>query len=118
MSEKNTSTYTHDYYPRIDMKRIRLKSIQEAQHLSRAPSSRQKCLPDPIPIRYKPVLTINQCLHRQPNRYLLSLPYNNRLLYKKLKVLTPDDMERSRNFLKMKSTYHGHAKEWLEGVYK
>lgn len=110
------STYQHDYYPRIDMKRIRLKPIQEVQHLS----GKQSSISDPIPIRTQPITAINQCLINQPNRYLLNLRNNNCLLYKKLKILTPNDVERSRNFLTMKSTYqidYGQAKEWLEGIY-
>lgn len=110
------TTYQHDYYPRVDMKRIRLRPIQEVQHLSQ----KQTSVSDPISIRTRPITIINQCLINQPNRYLLSLNNNNRLLYKKLKILTPDDVERSKNYLEMKSTYqidYGQAKEWLEGVY-
>lgn len=110
------STYQHDYYPRVDMKRIRLKPIQEVQHLSR----KQTSASDPISIRTKPMTAINQCLINQPNRYLLSLQRKNGSLYRKLRMLTPSDVERSRNFLEMKSTYqvdYGQAKEWLEGVY-
>lgn len=111
------STYQHDYYPRIDMKRVRLRPIQEIQQLSR---KQARNLADPIPIRTNPLTVIDQCLINQPNRYLLNLPNNNGKLYKKLKMQTPNDVERSRNFSEMKSTYridYGHAKEWLEGVY-
>lgn len=110
------STYQHDYYPRTDMKIIRLRPIQEVQHLS----GKQSSVSDPIAIRTRPMVTINECLKKQPNRYLLNLSRKNSSLYKKLKVLTPSDVERSRDFLKMKSTYqidYGQAKEWLEGVY-
>lgn len=110
------STYQHDYYPRVDMKRTRLRPIQEVQHLSR----KQTSVSDPISIRTRPITAINQFLMDQPNRYLLNLQRHNSSLYKKLRVLTPSDVERSRNFLEMKSTYqidYGQAKEWLEGVY-
>ncbi len=112
----NVTTYQHDYYPRIDMKRIRLRPIQEVQHLSR----KQLSVADPLPIRTKPITVIDQCLTNHPNRYLLNLPTKNTSLYKKLRIVTPSDVERSRNYLKMKSTYqidYGQAKEWLEGIY-
>lgn len=113
----NISTYQHDYYPRTDMKRIRLRPIQEVQHLS----GKQSSVSDPTSIiNTKSLTTINQCLINKPNRYLLNLRRNNSSIYKKLKVLTPTDVDRSRDFLKSKSTYqidYGHAKEWLEGVY-
>lgn len=112
----NISTYQQDYYPRIDMKRMRLKPIQEIQHLSQ----KQLSAPDPMPIRTTPIVAINQCLVDRPNRYLANLPLNNSALYKKLRALTPADVKRSRDFLRSKSTYqidYGQAKEWLEGVY-
>lgn len=113
---KNISTYEHDYYPRIDTKRLRLRPIQEAQHLKRKQSS----VSDPISIRTKPVISINECLLHKPNRYLLNLPNNDHYLYKKLKKMTPNDVLRSKNFLERKSTYqidYCRGKEWLEGVY-